>query len=126
MIAQHGRIARLLAEHLGLPEAVLESLRSAKQQWDARGWPGAMAGPGPWPRPTFAIARRLAAWLFCGGATRCMYLYLIRRVLATVRPPARPGPCVGGVLDSQPALAEVQGREGVDHDRRLLEVVDAQ
>ena len=40
MIAQHAALARSLAEQLGLPEAVLEALGAAYEQWDGRGWPG--------------------------------------------------------------------------------------
>ena len=37
MIAQHAALARALAEQLGLPEPVLESLGAAYEQWDGRG-----------------------------------------------------------------------------------------
>ncbi len=44
MMEHHAAIARLLAEQLGLPTAVLESLESAYEQWDGHGWPGGLAG----------------------------------------------------------------------------------
>ena len=44
MIAQHATMARALAEQLGLPEPVLESLGAAYEQWDGRGWPGTLSG----------------------------------------------------------------------------------
>jgi HD-GYP domain-containing protein (c-di-GMP phosphodiesterase class II) len=44
MIAQHARLARLLAEELALPEAVCAALGAAYEQWDGRGWPGALGG----------------------------------------------------------------------------------
>jgi HD-GYP domain-containing protein (c-di-GMP phosphodiesterase class II) len=44
MIAQHARMARLLAEQLDLPVAVQEGVGSAYEQWDGHGWPGALAG----------------------------------------------------------------------------------
>jgi len=40
MIAQHARLARTLAEQLGLPPLVRASVGTAYEQWDGRGWPG--------------------------------------------------------------------------------------
>ena len=40
MIDQHARLARAFAEQLGLPDAVLDALVAAYEQWDGRGWPG--------------------------------------------------------------------------------------
>ena len=42
MISQHARLARVLAEQLGLPAVVRESVGAAYEQWDGRGWPGAL------------------------------------------------------------------------------------
>jgi HD-GYP domain-containing protein (c-di-GMP phosphodiesterase class II) len=44
MIAQHAALARSLAEQLGLPDSVRESLGAAYEQWDGRGWPGRLSG----------------------------------------------------------------------------------
>ncbi|HEV8297566.1 MAG TPA: HD domain-containing phosphohydrolase [Acidimicrobiales bacterium] len=44
MIAQHARLAKTLAEHLGLPQAVLDALSGSYERWDGRGWPGVLAG----------------------------------------------------------------------------------
>ena len=44
MIANHALMARRLAEQLGLPDAVLEALARAYEQWDGRGWPGEVKG----------------------------------------------------------------------------------
>ena len=44
MIANHALMARRLAEQLGLPDAVLEALAAAYEQWDGRGWPGEVKG----------------------------------------------------------------------------------
>ena len=44
MLEHHASMARALAEQLGLPEAVLESLACAYEQWDGRGWPGELSG----------------------------------------------------------------------------------
>ena len=42
MISQHARLAQTLAEQLGLPAAVRESVGAAYEQWDGRGWPGVL------------------------------------------------------------------------------------
>jgi HD-GYP domain-containing protein (c-di-GMP phosphodiesterase class II) len=44
MIETHAALARGLGEELGLPPTVLESLGSAYEQWDGRGWPGRLRG----------------------------------------------------------------------------------
>jgi HD-GYP domain-containing protein (c-di-GMP phosphodiesterase class II) len=44
MIVQHGKLARRLAEELDLPEEVQEGVVTAYEQWDGRGWPGALSG----------------------------------------------------------------------------------
>jgi HD-GYP domain-containing protein (c-di-GMP phosphodiesterase class II) len=40
MISQHARLARALAEQLGLSPGVSEAIGAAYEQWDGRGWPG--------------------------------------------------------------------------------------
>jgi HD-GYP domain-containing protein (c-di-GMP phosphodiesterase class II) len=44
MIERHSSFARALAERLGLPQEVQEAVGSSYEQWDGRGWPGALAG----------------------------------------------------------------------------------
>ena len=44
MISQHARLARTLAEQLDLPGTVREGVGAAYEQWDGRGWPGALKG----------------------------------------------------------------------------------
>jgi hypothetical protein len=44
MVEQHAMIARLLAEQLGLTQAVREAVGAAYEQWDGKGWPGALSG----------------------------------------------------------------------------------
>ena len=44
MIARHAALARVLAERLGLPEEVQESVGSSYEYWDGKGWPGQLAG----------------------------------------------------------------------------------
>jgi HD-GYP domain-containing protein (c-di-GMP phosphodiesterase class II) len=40
MIALHARLARTLAEQLGLPDGVRDAIGAAYEQWDGHGWPG--------------------------------------------------------------------------------------
>ena len=42
MISQHSKLARALAEQLELPDQVRDAIGSAYEQWDGRGWPGAL------------------------------------------------------------------------------------
>jgi HD-GYP domain-containing protein (c-di-GMP phosphodiesterase class II) len=44
MIAQHARMARSLAEELGLDAPVLDVLGASYERWDGKGWPGDLAG----------------------------------------------------------------------------------
>ena len=44
MISEHAKRARMLAEQLALPEEVLDAIGAAYEQWDGRGWPGALKG----------------------------------------------------------------------------------
>jgi HD-GYP domain-containing protein (c-di-GMP phosphodiesterase class II) len=54
MIVHHAALARGLAEQLGLSTAVQEAVGSAYEQWDGKGWPGALKGA------DIPIASRLA------------------------------------------------------------------
>ncbi len=44
MIDHHAKMTRLLAEQLGLADAVLEGVGAAYERWDGRGWPGSAGG----------------------------------------------------------------------------------
>jgi HD-GYP domain-containing protein (c-di-GMP phosphodiesterase class II) len=44
MITTHSRLARSLAEQLGLPETVRAGVGSSYERWDGRGWPGDLKG----------------------------------------------------------------------------------
>ena len=44
MIDHHAKMTRLLAEKLGLADAVLDGVGAAYERWDGRGWPGAVGG----------------------------------------------------------------------------------
>jgi HD-GYP domain-containing protein (c-di-GMP phosphodiesterase class II) len=44
MIEHHAQMARTLGEQLDLPEAVLEALGAAYEQWDGKGWPSELSG----------------------------------------------------------------------------------
>jgi HD-GYP domain-containing protein (c-di-GMP phosphodiesterase class II) len=54
MIARHAWFARVLADRLGLPQAVQDAVGAAYEQWDGRGWPRGLAGE------EIPIAARLA------------------------------------------------------------------
>ena len=44
MIEHHALLSRSLADQLNLPEAVQEAVGAAYEQWDGKGWPGALEG----------------------------------------------------------------------------------
>jgi HD-GYP domain-containing protein (c-di-GMP phosphodiesterase class II) len=44
MLDHHGQMARALAAHLGLSQAVLEATGAAYEQWYGKGWPGRLRG----------------------------------------------------------------------------------
>jgi HD-GYP domain-containing protein (c-di-GMP phosphodiesterase class II) len=44
MIARHSEMAQTLARQLGLPVAVQEGVAASYEQWDGKGWPGALEG----------------------------------------------------------------------------------
>jgi HD-GYP domain-containing protein (c-di-GMP phosphodiesterase class II) len=44
MIAGHARLARSLAEELGLPDLVVAAVGASYERWDGKGWPGDVAG----------------------------------------------------------------------------------
>jgi HD-GYP domain-containing protein (c-di-GMP phosphodiesterase class II) len=44
MIAEHARLARALADELGLPASVGQALVGSYERWDGKGWPGELAG----------------------------------------------------------------------------------
>jgi HD-GYP domain-containing protein (c-di-GMP phosphodiesterase class II) len=54
MIAHHSEMARRLGDELDLNAQVLDALSAAYEQWDGKGWPGALEGDG------VPIAARLA------------------------------------------------------------------
>ena len=44
VVETHSKVARSLAEQLGLPDAVSAAVGAAYEQWNGRGWPGRLAG----------------------------------------------------------------------------------
>ncbi|HXJ64705.1 MAG TPA: HD domain-containing phosphohydrolase [Actinomycetota bacterium] len=44
MIEHHAQMSRSLAEELGLPDSVSAAVGSSYEQWDGKGWPGALRG----------------------------------------------------------------------------------
>ncbi len=59
MFASHAELAARLADELGLPEGVGESLRSAYEAWDGRGWPNGLEGDADSPGGAHRRARRV-------------------------------------------------------------------
>ncbi|MGZ4279240.1 MAG: HD domain-containing phosphohydrolase, partial [Solirubrobacteraceae bacterium] len=95
MITHHAAMARALAEQLGLPEDVQAALAGAYEQWDGRGWPGALSGT------AVALPARLAQLAeFCEVAHRLGGVPAAQE-LARAR--------AGGQFD--PALAALMARD---------------
>ena len=46
MIGHHAKMTRLLAEQLGLADAVRDGVGAAYERWDGKGWPGSVGGQG--------------------------------------------------------------------------------
>ncbi len=68
MIAHHAKMARSLAEQLGLREEVLEALGAAYEQWDGHGWPGELRGEQiPLPARTAQLAEFVEVAYRVGG-----------------------------------------------------------
>jgi HD-GYP domain-containing protein (c-di-GMP phosphodiesterase class II) len=44
MVVHHAKVARTLAEQLGLPDPVQDGVSKAYEQWDGRGWPDGLKG----------------------------------------------------------------------------------
>jgi HD-GYP domain-containing protein (c-di-GMP phosphodiesterase class II) len=44
MIDHHAEMARVLAEQLGLSDSVIQAVGAGYEQWDGKGWPGALKG----------------------------------------------------------------------------------
>jgi HD-GYP domain-containing protein (c-di-GMP phosphodiesterase class II) len=45
-IANHARLAALLAEQLRVPDVASAAIRTSYEQWDGKGWPGELKGEG--------------------------------------------------------------------------------
>jgi HD-GYP domain-containing protein (c-di-GMP phosphodiesterase class II)/DNA-binding CsgD family transcriptional regulator len=137
MIARHAGIARTLAERLGLPVAVQESVGSSYEQWDGKGWPDGLAGdaiPVAARLSQFAEFVEVAHRLGGNGAA----LELAERKGGsqfdpTVAEALRTDPeeILGGldsahtwsaVIDAEPALRVTL--RGEDFDRALLAIAD--
>jgi HD-GYP domain-containing protein (c-di-GMP phosphodiesterase class II) len=70
MISQHARLARTLAEQLGLPAMVRESVGAAYEQWDGHGWPGTLkAGAIPIAARIAQLAEFMEVAYRVGGVT---------------------------------------------------------
>jgi HD-GYP domain-containing protein (c-di-GMP phosphodiesterase class II) len=137
MISEHARLARALAEELGLSEGVLSALGAAYETWDGRGWPGALKGE---QIPVAARIAQLAEFAEVahrvGGVGAARALAARRgggqfdpRIAAVLRTDAEG--ILGGlnetatwelVIASEPALAPVLS--GEELDRALLAIAN--
>jgi len=129
MITYHARLARLLAEQLGLPEPVLDALASAYEQWDGKGWPGRLSGEEvPIAARVSQFAEFLEVAYRVGGTESVRRLtderggkqfdpkltQLVRVEGATVFAGLDAVSTWGAVIDAEPALAVVLSPEGFD------------
>ncbi len=137
MIDRHAALARALAERLGLPEEVQESVGSSYEQWDGKGWPGELGGD------NIPVAARLTQFAEfvevahrVGGVDAALAL-AERRAGSQFDPAlsavlhADPEEILGGldsahtwtaVIEAEPALRVT--RAGDDFDQALLAVAD--
>ncbi len=137
MVARHAAVATALAERLGLPPAVQESVGASYEQWDGKGWPLGLAGD------RIPVASRLAQFAEfievahrLGGNEAALELAEKRSGLqfdpalsAALR--ADPGGILDGldsahtwsaVIDAEPALRVTLS--GDEFDRALLAIAD--
>ena len=129
MFAHHAAVARLLAEQLGLREAVGEAIDAAYEQWDGRGWPGDRKGEAvPLPARLAQLAEFVEVAHRVGGVDRAKELAQRRRgkqfdpELATVVAADGDSLLAGldsvrawdAVIDAEPALTVVLTGERVD------------
>jgi len=129
MITQHARLARTLAEQLGLPLQVRDAIGSAYEQWDGRGWPGELkADAVPMAARIAQLAEFTEVALRVGGVGGAIALARRRSgkqfdpTLATLLC-TRAGDVLGGldtirawdaVIASEPALAVELSAEQLD------------
>ena len=93
MVVHHAAIARSLGEQLELPEAVLDALGAAYEQWDGRGWPGELKGEDV---PLAARIAQLAEFVEVAhrvGGVEAAKALARRRARQAVRPRARASSC---------------------------------
>jgi len=116
MISQHARLARTLAEQLGLPGAVRESVGAAYEQWDGRGWPGELkAGAIPVAARIAQVAEFMEVAHRVGGVAAATALAR-RRAGRQFDPALAASVCAGaeeifGGLDEVPAWQTVIAAE---------------
>jgi hypothetical protein len=86
MIANHTKLARSFAEQLGLPRAVVDSVGSAYEWWDGRGWPrGLAANDIPLPSRIAGLAEFMEVAHRVGGITRALEFATSSRRCASTR-----------------------------------------
>jgi HD-GYP domain-containing protein (c-di-GMP phosphodiesterase class II) len=80
MIANHVKLARSLAEELGLSRAVVDALGAVYEQWDGHGWPRGLAGLEiPFPARIAALAEFIEVAHRVGGIARAREFSAARR-----------------------------------------------
>jgi HD-GYP domain-containing protein (c-di-GMP phosphodiesterase class II) len=116
MIERHAALARALAERLGLPEDVQDSVGSSYEQWDGKGWPGNLAGD------RIPVAARLSQF--------AEYVEVAHRMGGSEAALALAGRRAGSQFD--PALTEVLRADpeailgGLDSAHTWTAVIDAE
>jgi HD-GYP domain-containing protein (c-di-GMP phosphodiesterase class II) len=129
MFAHHARMARTLGEQLSLPGEVLEGLLGAYEQWDGRGWPGALHGE---EVPIASRLAQLAEYVEVahrvGGDEAVKQLArerggtqfdprlaeLVQREASTILADLDSTPSWEAVIDAEPALARMLSGERLD------------
>ena len=129
MIAQHAAMARRLAEQLGLPDDVLEGIGASYEQWDGKGWPGALRGEAvPVAARIASLAEYVEVAYRTGGSASVQELAKARRgkqfdpTLSDLVQSGIDGLISGleqvqtwdEVVGAQPALAHVLGERELD------------
>jgi HD-GYP domain-containing protein (c-di-GMP phosphodiesterase class II) len=116
MISAHSKLARTLAEQLGLSGQVREAVGAAYEQWDGRGWPGVLkAGAVPLAARIAQLAEFVEVAHRVGGVAAAMALAR-RRAGRQFDPALAALLCAGaeeilGGLDAVPAWHAVVAAE---------------